>query len=202
MRTFVLASLAAVSIAVVHCGGIVEGNPDGGFPCPVTSPGTMQCASEGQQCSFETKVCDYPTTETCTCKSGEWACPIMNGDCPAQVCPTDVTEGTSCFVKDQQCYSNVISTCSDVSPLCTCDGTQFHCPVPDCPVNYCPPPEMVAQGAPCNAPANATCMTTVIDCDGGTTNGGSCICSGNHWMCAVPVCEGIDAGPPDAGGSD
>jgi hypothetical protein len=186
MRSFFVTAFAVTVGFAIHCGGRVDGNPDGGS----CNAGDL-CSTDGAQCSFETTYCNQPTTETCTCQNGQWACPIMAGNCPIEGCPMDTSPGMSCSTKGLQCESMMKPECVDTPIMCTCDGQQFECPIPDCPVPVCPPPDQVVEGASCNVPGNEACDDV---------NHIQCWCM-STWHCG----EGVDAGPPlpiDAGGTD
>lgn len=179
MRSFFVTAFALTLGFAIHCGGRVDVNPDGGS----CNAGDV-CSTDGAQCSFQTTYCNQPATETCTCQNGQWACPVMAGDCPVDACPASgVNTGDVCFTKGLECQAMQIPQCTDVWPMCTCNGEQFQCPIVDCPVPMCPPPSEVQGGMPCNEPGSSVCSDAL---------GGTCKCMGS-WACSDPV----DAGAPD-----
>jgi hypothetical protein len=186
MRSLFVAAFTVTLAFAIHCGGRVDGNPDGGS----CNAGDL-CSTDGAQCSFQTTVCNQPETETCTCQNGQWACPIMAGNCPIEGCPTDAYPGASCSTKGLQCESMMIPECADTPIMCTCDGQQFDCPIPDCPSTMCPPPSVVVADQGCTVQSNEMCPDS---------HGDVCYCMASTWKCAAQ----IDAGPPpiDAGGTD
>jgi hypothetical protein len=183
MRSFFVVALLFTTVAA--CGGHLDTDPhpDGGPTCPNNAMGA--CSDNGATCSLEMNMCGHPGTEQCTCMNGSWACPIY--ECPQETCPVDTTQGTACSTNGMSCPSNVFTTCTDVPVTCVCDGNQFECPIPLCPPPQpCPPPDQIVAGQNCFGPTNELCPS----------NNGDCFCQGT-WQC-----EGIDAGPPDAGDSD
>ena len=183
MRTLFSVTFVFTIVAAVHCGGRVDGDPDGGSCNPTDS-----CSTEGATCTITTaSECQQPSQTTCTCENGMWACPLP-ADCEI-ACPIDTYPGSSCTQKGLQCEAMVKPQCVDVPIMCTCDGQQFQCPIPDCPTNLCPPSDQVVSGDPCSVPGNELCAGSL---------GAQCTCTGT-WQCEDPV----DAGPPpDAGVSD
>ena len=189
MRAF----LVCFVLAAAACGGVVQGDPDGGFPCPVTQPNTLSCSSENAQCTFATTICGQPSDETCTCKNGEWACPSY--DCPAQVCPANPAQDTACSVKQQVCPMPWDGCPEDQDMICVCDGTRYQCPqTSSC--SACPPADQVFPDGLCSG-LGEQCSGVGPDCDGGVSSM-SCSCQMGRWECAVPVCGGV----VDAGGAD
>ncbi len=133
MRAYVAIAFVFVAIAVLHCGGRVDGaNSDGGS-CSA-SVANQACSNEGATCTFDYFTCNQPGTGTCFCAGGYWSCEDawMQQQCPSQ-CPMDTSPGMACSTKGLQCEAMMMG-CNNQPVMCTCDGSQFGCPIPDCPV--------------------------------------------------------------------
>ena len=186
MRSF----LGCCLVVAIACGGVVGGDPDGGFPCPVTQPGTMACAGEGQACTFATTICGQAGTETCTCTSGEWSCPVAN--CPAVTCPSSVEPGTACSTKGLTCIMAGDGCAQDEDMPCTCDGQSFQCGITKPSCSPCPPPTEIVPGGPCaSSGIGASCPWEPSNCDGGILFTGACTCTAGAWSCdpGAPICD-------------
>jgi hypothetical protein len=220
LRRTVLLFLTPV-LAVLACGGRVDGiNPER-CPAPDQVNDSSACAVEGLTCSSSQAAVDpctgQPTGQLqCSCAGGTWSCnAAYTCEKPPPECPPmdAVRDGIACRSAGLTCpsgqsYTDCDGVLHDIQ--CTCGGPQnglgWQCEsVPMCAPDSGPPPPPPSCPDPSTVPGNGQCSQDGQQCPGnpqdcgGTTFYDAFQCEGGKWVDIAPTVCDADAGT-DAGG--
>jgi hypothetical protein len=219
-RLAAIVALVIPFLAAIACGGRVGLVGDGGGgTCPSQSEvltGAV-CSSAGQTCTTTYSFCGSSESVQCTCTSGTWTCPSLNGPgCVVPACPAadSIQQGDSCDLATQSSCMVPLSVvyCNGlvVSSLCECeaagDGSgAWACLQPsppecaDAQPPGCPDPSTVANGNGCNVSPQLSCSSgiPIYDCNGNVTGDATCQCFGGAWSCVTPEPNCPPTGCPD-----